>query len=454
MSQRAAPIPLDWTHQLEAVTALWRRERAGAIESAGRAHLRRLRARWRQDGTVPRSSAGRPLEHVPHRRGVAIWHANRARALRQRFDRLRYCGRLVKRVSECPSCGHRHEVPQGCGGRYVCQRCRIETASRFRVDFERKRRGLQWAIRSQGLNRRWRGRARWGERMATLTIPHKLADSVRGRIRIVQQAWPAFRRALLERWQAEARKLHRKRGEQFHNPIDGEGCEPESMLAYLRVLEWTPGADGIGHPHLHIWLCGPYVPREFLRSAWSAAVSDVAGVSVEVAAVHVERADDGASKELVKYLTKDICDDGRKVPPELYAQAWSALEGSRIRQTSAGLSAWSLPDAMIGPQRLPARVCPRCDAAFPAWRFWIEPLQPLLRHVPQRGTLPAIGPVAPADDSPYQRWMVERDRKWADDFAIELQILRGRLRKARPEREASHETEGKGQQSLAFGNRQ
>lgn len=430
-------VPLDWTAQLEAVTALWRRERAHAIETAGRAHVRRLRARWRQQGTVPRTAAGRPLEHVPHRGGVAVWHADRARALRQRFDRLRYCGRLVKRVCECPSCGYRHAVPQGCGGRYVCQRCRVETAARFRSDFERKRRGLQWAIRLHGLNLRWRGRARWGERMCTLTVPHEVSDSVRGRIRIVQDAWPAFRRALLQRWQSVVRQLHCKRGERFYNPLDGEECSPESMLAYLRVLEWTPGADGLGHPHLHVWLCGPYLPREWLRAAWSAAVSDVVGMPVDVVGVHVERADDGAAKELCKYLTKDIGDDGRKVRPEVYAQSWAALEGTRIRQTSAGFARWWLPDAMIGPRRMPARVCPRCDASFRAWRFWIEPLEPVLRHVPRRGTWPTIRPVTPASETSYSRWLRERDQQWANEHSIDLRIMRGRLRKALPAAAAS-----------------
>jgi hypothetical protein len=44
-----------------------------------------------------------------------------------------------------------------------------------------------------------------------------------------------------------------------------------------------------------------------------------------------------AGQELIKYMTKDIDENGEKVPAELYAQVYVALDGRRITQCSRGL---------------------------------------------------------------------------------------------------------------------
>ena len=45
---------------------------------------------------------------------------------------------------------------------------------------------------------------------------------------------------------------------------------------------------------------------------------------------------DGAARELIKYLTKDILPGGKLVSPRVFAELYIALDGKRISQPSAG----------------------------------------------------------------------------------------------------------------------
>jgi hypothetical protein len=56
--------------------------------------------------------------------------------------------------------------------------------------------------------------------------------------------------------------------------------------------------------------------------------------------------DGGIANELVKYLTKDwqVSSDGvKRVSPEVFAEVYAKLDGSRLRQSSQGLAHWAVP---------------------------------------------------------------------------------------------------------------
>lgn len=395
--------------------------------------MRALRKRWIASGMVPRDHAGRPLQVVPHVNGVATWHHHRAQATRERFERLKQCGRVVKRVVACPNCGVQHATPQGCGGRFVCQKCRVEVANRFRAKFERQRLGLQWAVDSSGLSARWRRAGRWGARLVTLTMPYD-SDQPRVRIQRLRKAWSVFRRGFVRYLKDLVRRTYRqpKTGpETFLNPVTGEVLDgPAGLLHYVRVLEWTPGSDGLGHPHLHLWLMSPFVPREAVVGLWDSAVSGVLGRPVKTV-VDVRAAGRGVARELVKYLTKDLSDTCRngRVAVEVWAQVWAELEGARARQTSSGFGGFELEKM---------RLCEECGHECRSWRFWLEPVEQAQEHSPVPGNVWDLPPPAPrgAPTDSYGRWLERKDASWQDEMWAELRVARARLRKC-----VSRETE-------------
>lgn len=106
---------------------------------------------------------------------------------------------------------------------------------------------------------------------------------------------------------------------------------------FFRVLEWTIGSDRLGHPHLHVWLFCSYIEQAELQSWWGQALAEVTGEPMALRAiVDIREAKGGFERELIKYLTKDIMADGSKVPPQLYAEVYKALDGHRNTQASRG----------------------------------------------------------------------------------------------------------------------
>lgn len=159
---------------------------------------------------------------------------------------------------------------------------------------------------------------RWSEKFLTLTLPHLAHHSVGERIRIVCESWKRFLRSLNRFW----RKQDTRTAEWF------------------RVLEWTPGDDERGHPHFHLWVLSPFLPREELERWWRQAIVATAGVSIERVVIDIREVHyDGAEHELIKYLTKDLSANGEKLAPELYAAVYRALDGRRNTQASDGFMA-------------------------------------------------------------------------------------------------------------------
>ncbi|HEY2406336.1 MAG TPA: hypothetical protein VGI10_10045, partial [Polyangiaceae bacterium] len=130
------------------------------------------------------------------------------------------------------------------------------------------------------------------------------------------------------------------------------------MLSYLHVFEWTPGADGLGHPHMHVWLFSRYIEQALLERLWREAYAHVTEQPIEAIeklVVDIRQAKPDVAHELVKYMTKDweISDSGAKrAAPEVFAEVYAELADKRLRQSSSGFSNWAIAKYSA---------CPCCD---------------------------------------------------------------------------------------------
>ncbi|HET7539868.1 MAG TPA: protein rep [Polyangiaceae bacterium] len=239
------------------------------------------------------------------------WYRSRARGQSERIDRVLECGAETLEIT-CPGCGQKHGRRTGCRVRLLCVSCRGFDAARTRAVFLRARKVVITVAQSRGLLNGWK---RWSEKFLTLTTPHFPNQSIPERIECVLQAWKRFLRRLNKHWRE-------------HGVTSAE---------VFRVLEWTIGNDRLGHPHLHVWLFCPYIEQAELKSWWGQALAEVTGEPTALRAiVDIREAKGGFERELIKYLTKDIMADGSKVPPELYAEVYKALDGHRNTQASRG----------------------------------------------------------------------------------------------------------------------
>lgn len=193
------------------------------------------------------------------------WHLARARGQRERFAKVRGCGARVM-VAACKSCGtERKPVHEACGVRRVCPRCDVAGASERRARFGRARGRVLVDAHRYGLFRKVRRGGAYSEKMLTLTVPHfgiedasgvvraESRDTLHARISAAFRAWPVFLRRL-NRW------------------FKGAGAE---FVALHRSFEWTPGKDGEGHPHFHVWLWCPFVDVWLIRAWWAEALRSV-----------------------------------------------------------------------------------------------------------------------------------------------------------------------------------
>ncbi len=118
------------------------------------------------------------------------------------------------------------------------------------------------------------------------------------------------------------------------------GIDP--FCTWFRVFEWTPGTDGKGNPHVHIWVFCPFLNIPELRRCWRDALA-AAGfplIEDEQLIIDVRHAHGkSVAEELIKYLTKDILPDGSQVDPATYARVYEAFDGKRVTQASRGFLA-------------------------------------------------------------------------------------------------------------------
>jgi hypothetical protein len=283
----------NWLFRVGAATAGHRERRAqtfdrGAIRRRGGARLHR----------DPESLVDR----------AGSWHESRARGQRERIERVEQCSTEIL-VITCQACGREHERPSRCGCRLLCIRCRGAKARELRTRFLCARDSLIQDAASRGLLRPNRRGGRWGERLLTVTAPHFATDTLEHRIKRMFDAWRVYLRAF-NQW-LRARNLR--------------------SVEWLRVFEWTPGDDGLGHPHFHIWIFSPYIDRDLLVDWWAIALAkqDCASDSELVVDIRAASAPESIAYELIKYLTKDIDANGEKLAPELHAKVYCALDGHR-----------------------------------------------------------------------------------------------------------------------------
>jgi hypothetical protein len=290
---------------------------------------------------------------------------------------VRECGQVAQIVQVCPSCSTRQTIPLRCADRFFCTTCRAKAARDYRDQFRRAAIGLARATESVGLtyrrdrNRRAKAEALGaeliGERLITLTAPHLDGDTTGERIERLREAWRIFQRRLAANMRARLRE---------GVPVIAKTAEgprvvtPLGLCHWVAVYEWTPGADGRGHPHLHVWHWGPYLNHNDLRAWWAEALRRASSALerfarereaesgeewrpvVDVRAVRggmLDATTKGGERiaidaEIFKYLTKDWheSEHGARVQPEVYAEVYGAFLGRRLRQSSSGFSAFAV----------------------------------------------------------------------------------------------------------------
>ena len=198
--------------------------------------------------------------------------------------------------------------------------------------------------------------------MLTLTLPHITADAegwyadshgtdatVKLRIDRFYGAWRSFS-LRLQKW---ARRTARRLG-----LASGRG------VVWYRSFEWTPGADGLGHPHFHLWIFCPYLPIEDVREWWRDALAGV-GIIAPTVIVDIRAAErswgDSIRAEVTKGTITTTRHDGERVteyinkfsivdllepdeeghrgrvPASTIARLYEALDGKRMVATSPRL---------------------------------------------------------------------------------------------------------------------
>lgn len=338
----------QWLGEVEACTALHRERKAQRFTERAKAIGRERRTAWRQSGQVARNETG----NVRTESFDSQWHLSRAKGARELFGRVRSCADEDSyRVKlTCRGCAHASSIPVGCDSHWFCPTCRTRRAREYRLELQAKLGGLQSLASRAGLtarSRRHQPGGRFGARFLTLTLPH--VGQPRERIQTLMKVWPRFWRLLSDRLRPKLKK-HAARGVVIPEGKEGElvGATLWDLVHYLWVIEWTPGSDGDGHPHLHVWLFSPFIDQAELEQLWRRAYCDVTGRTVERLVVDVRKASDDSNEaalELCKYLIKDWEVDAggsKQARPEVFAQAYAELDGRRLRQTSAGFADFKL----------------------------------------------------------------------------------------------------------------
>lgn len=282
------------------------------------------------------------------RHTAETWHRDRATGLRNRFETLRKCGQfdLIRR---CSGCGHEtHRVAALCSNWRLCDICRAKYQARYRARFHEARERVIRRPLPRGVS----------EKFVTLTSPHihPVEDA-----RMLSQAFGRFREGLV-RYLAKYRGMSKRQARR---------------LAYVRVLEITPGNAGGGHAHLHLWAMLPFVDKRVLAVLWWRALpydyreacrwvpldttnldrrdmraihyrirnrapvcsrADAkTDISLEIPypSVDIQAVGDDVASELIKYLVKNR-KAGEFIPSEIEAELYQAMDGRRSVATSRG----------------------------------------------------------------------------------------------------------------------
>lgn len=283
---------------------------------------------------------------------AGLWHEQRATGARERAERVDQCQKSKIFTVSCTGCGSVHERPARCDCGLLCASCRGSRKQELQKEFTRARAIVMGRALSLGLLRRSLPGGAYGEKFLTLTVPHSADHDVGERIRIAFEAWRRFA-PMLSAFMREHERQH------FHG-------EPIRRWWHFRRFEWTPGADGLGHPHFHLWLLAPYLPQQRFREMWRTALARVKGPDGtgrafepgeldEILLPDVRQVVGDVSRELIKYITKDW-HEGKRLAPHVYAEVFKELDGKRLTQASRGFM--GLAEQI--------RRCPDCHEHHPA----------------------------------------------------------------------------------------
>lgn len=249
----------------------------------------------------------------------AKWHGARAEGQKHRMAHVGACG--VGRVSAmCSGCGAVHDSPAWCAVVRLCPGCNKRRAQKMQARFGVSLGVVLRAAERAGVLNPHRRGGRVTQKHLALTAPHESIEPRAGAWgwarshgwqlgEAVQGAWGwaraehgwAFRehgreqwekatvarrtRVILGAWRSFSRELQRHLREPWEGArarreaceeCGGEGkvpglgrrkkkcqaCKYEAPIGtcWHRAFEWTPGDDGLGHPHLHAWLLAPWIP--------------------------------------------------------------------------------------------------------------------------------------------------------------------------------------------------
>lgn len=374
----------DFWRQIEGLTVEFREgiasrhesraELARATTSLARGDSRRRARAEREISDAAGHKTPEDVEPDPELLDVAqaqqrsrAWHEGRAKGQRLRFRRREDCGETTLR-SECGACGTVREMPDRCKVGRLCVSCRGKASAQRKERFGRARHAIVASAMKRGFFRHKQHGGRWGEKFLTLTVPHFEASEFRDpyagplpegcrhtqgslvqqRIECLFRAWRLFSLKLRKHW----RPLEKRRG---------EPCR------FYRAFEWTPGSDGAGHPHFHLWLFCPFLDRtlvldwwrDSLRRAGLLTVDTYETLMVDIRAIHSRptefaheliKRDDAIRFSRLRATSsgEDVIDyadgwtlaevaEGRLLPKDDAAEVYKALEARRIVQTSRAL---------------------------------------------------------------------------------------------------------------------
>lgn len=374
------------------------------MREVSRNERRRLRARL--DKSRCRQCEGCATLDRRQIEGTIRWHKSRAKGQLERFQNARGCGGRTAMI-HCTCCGVAQTFSLGCEVARLCEKCAFRGAKERRAKFGfaraqrvhdadltqftmkgRRMRALPFSTRKEHseldaddakaaggwhTERGWLCGGQWTEKLLTLTVPHfrepdGIDSTVYARVRVAFAAWRSFSLQWSRFWR-EYRK-------QFRAPLERPWLH--------RSFEWTPGADGLGHPHFHVWALSGFMPQQLLRSMWRRALEDAGMTDPQPPSVHIKQVRGEAaeiSRELFKAgkkaglqfsrlmmgeAVKQYCEGWnigpalKNTPPIVVARLYESLEGARLSQGSRGFYLQIESE------------CPDCGSTV--WRFEIEEL--------------------------------------------------------------------------------
>lgn len=280
--------------------------------------------------------------------GTGKWDDDRQRGYEQRTERVLECGAQQRKMAIiCQCCAHRREVDCGhCNNTILCVSCRARRRNAKARAFMQSRDRVMADAEVQGRLHPYRPGGPWGERLMTLTLPHVPEHSLEQRFVFLLEAWPPFLRCFNEWLRKEGI------GKGTREQVDEH---PGRYVHWYKVAEWVPARDDAsGHPHFHVWFYSPRLDQALLQNWWQRALEQVGFGDASRVLPYIERCYGDPSKELVKYIFKDIDSHGAKIPPRVMAKLYECRDRKRFAQGSRGF-------IQLG-ETEPS--CPECNVSF------------------------------------------------------------------------------------------